>query len=306
MKRTTMTRRSMLGGLLTAGSLVALPESLAAADAGGFDPFSAAPASAANRAMATPAKPGLHYDRCSPTAFVPLNSTITYARTPIWVRHTSLGSQTFICPVELRHGSTLKEIEVYVDTGSAIAQFAVFRTDATFGFQFFGLTPVPVGMGIQTITVPLDLPIDLVNNSYLVAVAFDMSGTLYGARLGSLASTGLVTVPQTRKLDTRSGSKPLVGSITPVDLAPDVPVGASAALVNVTATQTVQAGFVTAFPGDLVTPPNTSTLNWTSPNVDIANTAVVELHGGTAIKLSVGGPAGAAAHLLCDVLGYFI
>ena len=98
----------------------------------------------------------------------------------------------------------------------------------------------------------------------------------------------------------------MVGSITTVDLAPDVPIGARAALVTVTATGTVNGGFVTAFPGDQVIVPNTSTLNWTTSNIDIATTSVVNLGAGTSIKLSIGGAAGTASHLLCDVLGYFI
>ena len=136
---------------------------------------------------------------------------------------------------------------------------------------------------------------------------FDDTGTFRGARVGSIVpATGLVTVAQNRKLDTRGLAKPALGSITTVQLAPDIPLGARAALVNITATQTVDGGFVSAFPGTQVVPPNTSSLNWTSSNIDIANAAVVQLEGGTTIKLAVGGGTTAAAHLICDVLGYFI
>jgi hypothetical protein len=153
---------------------------------------------------------------------------------------------------------------------------------------------------------PLDQVVDLINYDYELWVTFHFGGTFRGARVASIAPTGLITVPQNRKLDTRSGAKPGVGSVTTVDLAPDVPKSARAALVTITATGTVNGGFVTAFPGDQVTVPNTSTLNWTASNVDIATTSVVNLGAGSSIKLAIGGSADTATHLLVDVLGYFI
>jgi hypothetical protein len=156
------------------------------------------------------------------------------------------------------------------------------------------------------VTVALDHVVDIVSFSYELAAQFHPSGIFRGARVGSIAPTGLITVPQNRKLDTRSGAKPVAGSVTAVDLAPDVPKGARAALVTITATGTVNGGFVTAFPGDAVSAPDTSSLNWTASNLDVATTSVVNLGAGTSIKLAIGGSPGTATHLLCDVLGYFI
>jgi hypothetical protein len=305
MRSTTMTRRSMLGGLLTAGAVAAWPESIAHASTNGaFDIESLATASAPMGPLSA-ATPGYHYDRFSALSFLPFSS-LTYSSVPGGLRHTSATAEAFVCPFAPKHGTRLKELEFYIDTGTATGLAALVRFTGAGGAAVLTNTPIAIGTGIQTITVPVDVLIDAVNFDYQLWVGFNNTGVFRGARVASIAPTGLITVPQNRKLDTRAGSRPVVGSITTVDLAPDVPNGARAALVTVTATGTAVSGFVTAFPGDQPAPPNTSTLNWSAANIDVATTSVVNLGAGTSIKLAIGGPAGAAAHLLCDVIGYFI
>jgi hypothetical protein len=304
MRSMTMTRRSMLGGMLTAGAVAAFPEGIARASSNGaFDVQSLSTAGSMSPLSA--ATPGLHYDRFSAIAFIPYR-TVTYSSVPGGIRHSGAASEVFICPFAPAHATRLKEFEFYIDTGTVAADVAVVRISNTAVPEVVSNTIVAIGGALQTVTVAVDHVVDIVNFDYEMWVIFHNSGTFRGARVGSIAPTGLITVPQNRKLDTRAGAKPVVGSITTVDLAPDVPNGARAALVTVTATATANSGFVTAFPGDQPTPPNTSTLNWTSSNIDIATTSVVNLGAGTSIKLAIGGPVGAATHLLCDVIGYFI
>jgi hypothetical protein len=222
------------------------------------------------------------------------------------MRHSGAASEVFICPFGPAHGARLKEIEFYIETGTVAAAAILVRISNAGVPEPLANSVIAIGGAMQTVTMPVDHVVDLVNFDYELWVMFHNSGTLRGARVGSIAPTGLITVAQNRKLDTRSGSRPVVGSITTVDLAPDVPNGARAALVTVTATATANSGFVTAFPGDQPIAPDTSTLNWTSSNLDIATTTVVNLGAGTSIKLAIGGPVGAATHLLVDVIGYFI
>ncbi len=141
---------------------------------------------------------------------------------------------------------------------------------------------------------------------------FEANGTaataqLNGVRLGYIpAAAGFVPVSQTRKLDSRAGAKLAKGTTTSIDLSPQVPSGARAVLVSLTATETVGAlGYFTAFPGSATTPPDTSNLNWFATGQVVANTAVVSLGTGTTIKLFVGGAADAATHALVDIIGYF-
>jgi hypothetical protein len=305
MKPTTMTRRSVLGGLLTAGAAAALPEGIAHASGQDTLDIQSLLGSSGVAAPLSPATPGFHYDRFAAISFIPI-ATTTYSSVPGGIRHSAAASAVLSCPFGPAHRSTLKEFEFYIETGTSNAFVAAVRFSNDGMGEIVSNTLVTAGPALQTITVPVDHVVDIVNFSYELWAIFHNSGTFRGARVGSIAPTGLITVAQNRKLDSRAGAKPVVGSITTVDLAPDVPSGARAALVTVTATGTVNGGFVTAFPGDLPTAPNTSTLNWTVSNTDIAATTVVDLGAGTSIKLAVGGASGTATHLLCDVLGYFI
>ena len=78
--------------------------------------------------------------------------------------------------------------------------------------------------------------------------------------------------------------------------------GASAALVNVTVTETGGLGFVAAFADGIVYPGN-STINWTSSGTTTANGAVVAMSTAGAIKLrcEVG-----STHVIVDRLGWFL
>jgi hypothetical protein len=303
MKWTRMTRRSLLGGLLTAGAVAAFPEGIAHSESLSTTGETPGPLSAAT--------PGLHYERFSPISFLPshaLPDPSGYWTFQGGLRFGGPGSETFVCPFGPAHGSTLKELEFYIETGT-VAGASLFliriNNDGTFLYGLANAAVSPTSV-FQTVTIALDQVVDLINYDYQLWATFHTNGTFRGARVASIAPTGLITVPQNRKLDTRSGAKPVAGSVTAVDLAPDVPKGARAALVTITATGTVNGGFVTAFPGDAVSAPDTSSLNWTASNLDVATTSVVNLGAGTSIKLAIGGSAGTATHILCDVLGYFI
>jgi hypothetical protein len=307
MKSTTMSRRSVLGGLLTAGAVAAFPEGLAHASSQGTLDIQSLGSTSEAKTTLSAATPGLHYDRFSPISFIAARTIPGgYSSVPGGIRHAGPAAEFFLCPFGPAHGSRLKELEFYVETGTTIAIMTLVRFSNAAVGEIVSNTVVPIGGALQTATTPVDHVVDLVNFDYELWALFHNTGTFRGARVGSIAPTGLITVPQNRKLDTRSGSRPVVGSIATVDLAPDVPNGARAALVTVTATSTASSGFVTAFPGDQPIAPDTSTLNWTSSNIDIATTTVVNLGAGTSIKLAIGGPIGAASHLLCDVIGYFI
>ena len=103
-----------------------------------------------------------------------------------------------------------------------------------------------------------------------------------------------------RSLDTRSiaGVVP-TGSITTVNLAAaGVPAGATAVSLNVTATETTGAGFVTVYPCDAAQP-NTSNLNFVAGQT-IANAVLAKPSAAGTICLfnSIG------TELIVDVGGY--
>jgi hypothetical protein len=77
-----------------------------------------------------------------------------------------------------------------------------------------------------------------------------------------------------------------------------VPIGATAVLVNVTATGPTDAGYVTVWPCGVA--PNASTLNVTA-GATVANAAIVGLdeHGQICLR-----PWETATHLVVDLAGY--
>ena len=116
----------------------------------------------------------------------------------------------------------------------------------------------------------------------------------------------------TRVYDTRTGSGlpgagtgPVTGVRHDIDLTANssgLPTDATAALVTLTVTNTVAnpAAYGQIYANGLVTPPGTSTINWTQGNDVLATTTTTALtNGKVAISMNPG------ANVLIDVLGYY-
>lgn len=109
-------------------------------------------------------------------------------------------------------------------------------------------------------------------------------------------------VPPARLLDTRDGTtKPGVASVTEVTVGgrAGVPADAAAAVLNVTATESSGAGYLTAYPAGSSRPP-TSFLNLDAANQTRAVQVTVALSGGNVSLYSQTG-----THLVVDVAGYY-
>lgn len=94
-------------------------------------------------------------------------------------------------------------------------------------------------------------------------------------------------------------------STTTVDLTPpgvaSLAPGATAALVNITATDVRAAGFATVYSNLLTAPPSASTINWNGH--DVAITTIVKVDPATGnVKVTIGPDGG--TDLIIDVLGY--
>ena len=123
----------------------------------------------------------------------------------------------------------------------------------------------------------------------------------------SAAGSKFVPVDPVRVLDTRVGTgvpagKPAPGSVTTVTLAGTHGVSgtASAAVLNVTITETIAPGYVTVYPAG-GQPGTTSNLNVERAGQTVANLVVVKLGSGGAVSLY----AQNGGHLIADLLGYF-
>ena len=140
-----------------------------------------------------------------------------------------------------------------------------------------------------------------------------------GAAIASLGPTGsFVSVAPCRILDTRPSQVLACSTCIPgTFLGPltngtkraylltgrcGIPAsGVAAVSVNLTATNTTSGGNLALGPA-LSIPPTTSTLNWTTPGVDIANALVVPLDDSGRVDLV---DSGGSANVILDVNGYF-
>lgn len=148
------------------------------------------------------------------------------------------------------------------------------------------LATIPLGTGNQ-ISVYTERATNLI---------FDVQGVFVAANSARAGRFIALDAP-IRALDTRP-NKLTAGQTITVDLTGAIPATASAAVLNLTATETVAGGFYTMWPfGE--DRPNTSNLNVPGPNFNIANHAYTKVTGG---KVHVFSEVGGA--VIVDVLGY--
>ena len=138
---------------------------------------------------------------------------------------------------------------------------------------------------------------------FFANVDVDIVGDVAGYFAGATAGVTLLSKPE-RIVDSRDGTG---GPQAKVTLAPravqvtgvaGVPAGASAALVNLTATNGVAPGWLAAYPCDTA-PPEVSNLNF-NKNQNVANAAVVKLAADGTFCVR----ANQAVDLVVDVTGY--
>lgn len=114
-----------------------------------------------------------------------------------------------------------------------------------------------------------------------------------------------VAKPPSRFLDTRasSGPVPAGGTVSfQVGGVNGIPANASAAVVNLTVTETKSAGFLTAYASGSAKP-NASNVNY-GPGQTVPNLAVVPL--GPDGKVTISNTSSGAAQVITDVSGYFL
>ena len=125
-----------------------------------------------------------------------------------------------------------------------------------------------------------------------------VGGVRYGYAPPPQAFVALTGVP---RYDTRTGA----GKLKPGEeriVNVGAPAAASAAVINLTVTETEAAGFVAAFRADIAWPGNSS-INWSSPNQNIANGVICPVDATGSIKIR-GGVA--PTHVVIDSEGYLL
>ena len=98
----------------------------------------------------------------------------------------------------------------------------------------------------------------------------------------------------------KDSRNPSTGAVTVADV---VAPGATAVACNLTIDATVGSGFLGVTPGDSLSSPSSS-INWSSPNLILANAGIVKLDASRQVKVFAGG--GGSTHFLIDITGYYI
>lgn len=140
-----------------------------------------------------------------------------------------------------------------------------------------------------------------------IQLVADVSGYYLGADAPS-GQGAFGALPPRRLLDTRDGTgAPKVAVAAKASVAftvtgNGVPLGVSAVVLNVTVTEPVLSGFITAYPhGGPI--PTASNLNFLSKQI-VPNLVVVPVGGDGRVSLFNGSTG--AVHLLADISGYFL
>lgn len=150
-----------------------------------------------------------------------------------------------------------------------------------------------------------------VHNGHLWYCYF--GGTGSGSKWVRLSSTFTALTGSIRVYDSRPGTQPPVGTKTRFDNGTvrvidaktngAVLPGASAALLNVVATETNPAGYFSFWRNG--TPwPGTSSINWNRADTTIANSVVTSLDPNGRFQARMEGVGG--AHLVVDVVGFYL
>jgi hypothetical protein len=152
--------------------------------------------------------------------------------------------------------------------------------------------------GFAIVTISAAQRIAVYNGGGTVDIVVDVLGYFSPTSTGHYAA-----LASSRPLDTRGmGGQMPNGSVRPVNVSSVVPAGATAAVVNVTATGQRSSGYLAVSPSCPATANNvsTSTLNYLGNRPARSNLAVVGLTNGAFCVFNAGGPVQA----IVDVIGY--
>lgn len=122
----------------------------------------------------------------------------------------------------------------------------------------------------------------------------------YDSRQPGYVVNGRLARGESRIVSVADGHSP-GGDVTDSDV---VPVGASAAMVNLTAADPTEQNFLSIAEGTS-TGTATSAVNWESDTTQIANALVVPLDADRRVRVTCGDQPG-ATHFIIDVFGYYL
>lgn len=323
-----LSRRAMLGtlgaGAVGLAAAVALPGVAAAGPEGGEQATGGSQAGGAGLpgggltagseivagAGPSPVQEGLDYVLVAGWEIEPLTSVQKWERFDNAFRFTGTASSDkgyALIPMQLPVGAVVKEVELYGTTATGSASSLEIWTNAVTSVSATRLRTVsiPVNAGPFTVTAAVDIVLSttapvraFVNINDTVAAATKITG----ARIGYIPLPAFVALdPIPRPYNTRDtpGLTKLAGGEERTIQLP-VPAGISAAVVQLTVTETGPAGFIGVFPADAPAWPGNSSINWFAANSNVGNTVLAAVSPDGKIKIRSGG---SDTHVIIDVPG---
>ncbi len=247
---------------------------------------------------------GLSYVVVDGVAFFSQTSTRAYD-TNYGVRST-IGPAAY-APLLLPTGSVLKQLNVTYQ-GSVVAYIDRRMDTAPYWESLYNTGSTPISATPASASYDVNITLEH-GKSYILRFTAEALPLVGPPQF--LGSMGIGYVPPPSGFMPYTGATPRIldtrlagGKIQPGDAgAREINFGisgAKAAVINLTADQTVAYGYFSVYPANVPWPGNSS-LNWTGPNVTIANTVIAPLSPDGKIKLRAGE---SAAQAIVDVQGF--
>jgi hypothetical protein len=305
--RGEMSRRTVLAGMGAAAGVGALASSFATAAHASPSRTPSMMGGLTTTAL-PPLTAGVAYVLLDGLAFVP-DDPSTHPRTSnMGAGYTTTAAFRLDAPLVVPVGSRLREISIAYEAPAPASSPAllIFRQPLGGLMQSVGTVALPESAGQTVVTGQLNETVDgssTYNLQFFVGFT-NPTAFVYAVRVGYVppAQAFVPLSPSKRVLDTRvAGGKFNVNEERLVTLS-GVPSFAHGAVLNLTVTETEGAGFMAVFPGGTSWPGNSS-VNWSAPNQNIANSVLTAIDASSRITIRCGVNRTQA---VIDVVGYLL
>jgi hypothetical protein len=310
----TVSRRQILSGIgaaTAAGAVaMAMPATAGASPVSGSDPDGGFGTSGdsldaqLSAAVVPPLVEGLAYQFIDPTAFDVLDNSGTNGRVLNGLTGVTVAVPpgALFGPIDVPLGAVITDVMISYIAPATTLPVTIFKKAFDNQYNIVATTNLPSGAGRLTGSLAMSETVDG-TASYMVFATVDAGEWIGGVRVGYIPppQAFVAISPVHRVLDTRlAGGKLAANEERTVPLG--VPAFAKAAVLNLTVTETEQAGFVAVFPANVPWPGNSS-INWSETGQNLANGVITATDPTGNVKIR-GGVA--PTHVVMDVQGYLL
>ena len=304
-----ISRRALLAGAGVGG--VALGVGLPGSPVAAVPPVRAIAPNAAQTSVATATQPGLRYLTLSGCDVRPLDDVLGWSADSGTFRFRTTGNAYASLPCDLPVGSVLREIEVYVTTAplSAMSVLLAAKRFSDGVLQNINAGVATSGAALSAVTVAAEFEVTAEAAPVVLLYLGDIDAgagatQIHGARIAYEPAPSFVPfTPVPRPYNTRD-----TAGLTKLDVGEErtitlpVPPSASAAVLQLTVTETGPGGFVAVYPAGTGWPGNSS-INWSGASSNVGNTVITAVSPNGQITIRGGG---SPTHVIVDVPGYLL